>query len=81
MALIQFHREMLALAGKSIDSTPAAKRTILGYTLSVNEKKFQKLQHLLNHVYDEIRNVSQEESVDGEAVYQIELTLFPLTKV
>ena len=80
MALTQFHKEMLGLAGKSIENTSEKKRKILGYTLTVNVEQFEKIQNLLNQVYDEIRKISQEQSSNAESVYQIELALFPLTK-
>ncbi len=83
MALSQFHHEMLALAGRSIERVPPEKRNLLGYTLVVNAEKFAKVQHLLSQVYDEIRSVGQEGNEGGadEAVYHLELAFFPLTKV
>lgn len=81
MALSQFHHEMLALAGQAIDRTPAEKRNILGYTLAIDSKKFEKIKNLLNKAYDEIRSVSQEASEAEVAVYHVELAFFPLTKV
>jgi uncharacterized protein (TIGR02147 family) len=82
MALIQFHREMLALAGRAIDTTPPERRNIVGYTLAVDENKLARLQHLVTQVYDEVRSLSQEtdDSASGKSVYHLELALFPLTK-
>jgi uncharacterized protein (TIGR02147 family) len=80
MALIQFHREMLALAGNSIDIVPSEKRNILGYSLIVDPGKFEKIQSVLSKAYDEIRLISQEEG-PSESVYHVALAFFPLTKV
>ena len=79
MALIQFHKEMLALAGRSLDTNPSEKRNILGYTLVIDSDKFERIQHVLSKAYDEIRSINQQDS-KSDSVYHVALALFPLTK-
>ncbi|MGK5084550.1 TIGR02147 family protein [Bdellovibrionota bacterium FG-1] len=78
-ALIQFHREMLVLAGKSIDTTPPEKRNLVGYTLPVDSSRFERIQRIMLNAYDEIRAISQEASV-GDEIYHVELAFFPVSK-
>jgi uncharacterized protein (TIGR02147 family) len=79
VALSQFHREMFALAAQSIETTPSDQRSILGYTLTVNQEQFERVRLMLSEVYEKIKNIS-EENKPGKSVYQIELALFPITR-
>jgi uncharacterized protein (TIGR02147 family) len=80
-ALIQFHREMLATAGRSIDQYAPEDRNIVGYTLAVDADRRARINHLIEQTYERIRAIAQETSGREDSIYHVELGFFPLTKV
>lgn len=79
IALTQMHREMLALAAKSIENTPSTERAILGHTFAVDEAKYEEAKRILNEAFEKVRDLSRGAS-SGKTVYHMEIVFFPLTK-
>jgi uncharacterized protein (TIGR02147 family) len=78
VALAKFHREILQLAGKSIEKTPSAKRSIQGHTCTLSEENFAKAKEIVDNAIQQIRALGQGEK-QGDSVYHLEMALFPLT--
>lgn len=79
VALTQMHQEMLALAGKSIENTPSTDRSILGYTLALDENGLDQARDILSEAFERIRGLAQARP-NPKTVFHAELALFPLTK-
>lgn len=79
VALTQFHQEMLALAGKSIETVPAEERRILGHTFALRDEDFAKAQEIVGEALRRVREL-EERGNGGDQVYHLELALFPLTR-
>lgn len=79
VALSQFHRELLALASRSIENAQSSERLILGHTLATDAKVFEQACAILNDAIARIRALQPKES-DGGGVYHLELAFFPLTQ-
>ena len=79
LALGNFHREIFALAGDSIEKTASKDRNIQGHTCALNAADFERAQKIVEQAMQEIRDLG-EHSEKGESVYHMEVALFPLTK-
>jgi uncharacterized protein (TIGR02147 family) len=79
-ALVQVHKQMFNLATESIENTPPTSRNLLGYTFSLGPSDYEQVNEILNRALNEIIAVEQKSKEARDAVYQVELALFPLTK-
>jgi uncharacterized protein (TIGR02147 family) len=80
-AVAEFHRQMMRLAGNSIDSVPRTKREISSSTLLISEEALGRLKDLIQ----EFRRTLLSEAARGDqnkptVVYNLSLLLFPLTE-
>lgn len=81
VALTEYHRQLLSLAEKSIENATSDERHLIGHTFSISEKKFEKIRDLLKNVISQIQTITDEPGTEPrDAVYHIEMALFPLTK-
>lgn len=81
ISLGEFHRQMLDLAKLAIEETPRAERLLLGHTVALSEKQYQRIQSILKESLKQIEEVDEDdESKNSNNVYHVELALFPLTK-
>ncbi|HEX4925266.1 MAG TPA: TIGR02147 family protein [Bdellovibrionales bacterium] len=79
LALREFHQQMLRLAGEAMTSVHHSRRSILGETLCVSERDFEKIHEILERSAREL--IALEKTAAGpDAVYHVTLAAFPLTK-
>lgn len=78
-AIRKFQRQMISLAGESIERFPKEERDISTVTVSTSQKCMEAVRERLAQARREILEmIAAEDDVDG--VYQINLQVFPLTK-
>lgn len=80
LSLGEFHRQMLALAADAIEKTPREQRLIMGQTMSISAKDFEKIKVIIQESVQKINEVGSN-SDSKNNVYHIELAAFPLTKI
>ena len=78
-ALAKFHREFLQLAGDSIVQSTTDERQLKGHCVAFDQKNFFYAKQILDEALDKIINL-ENDTEEKEAVYFMELALFPLTK-
>jgi uncharacterized protein (TIGR02147 family) len=77
--IAQFHREMLGRAAQSLDGVPARLRELSSVTLGLSRANAAKLKLLIQNFRRDLLAVANAPQ-DCEAVYQVNLQLFPLTQ-
>ena len=61
--------------------TSPRERNVIGYTFSINSKKYELASKILDRAIEEIEALEKvEELASRDVVYQVELALFPVTK-
>jgi uncharacterized protein (TIGR02147 family) len=80
-ALAQFHKHMFTLAAQSIENTPGTERSLLGHTISIAPEQYADAQSILAAAYAKIQKLPEPPAGKETLVYQIELALFPMTRV
>lgn len=78
VALTQFHREMLALAGRSIEHFPSDRRQILGHGVAVDPSSLSQAREILSEAFERIRSLNPEPDKTQD-VYYVQFALFPLS--
>jgi uncharacterized protein (TIGR02147 family) len=79
-AQTQYHTEMFRLATESMRNTSETERNLEGLTFAVDAGRFEKIRDLLKNTMNQIEALVHEDGGGpGEAVFQVELALFPLT--
>lgn len=78
-AMRLFHESMIELAKQSIRSVPVEKRDISGSTVVINTKDLPRIKELTRKFRKELFEIIR--SSKGDAVYQLNVQLFPLTKL
>ncbi|MBS1985672.1 MAG: TIGR02147 family protein [Bdellovibrionales bacterium] len=73
------HRELIQKAGESLDRDPVGTRDITGITLPADTKRLAQAKSILERCRWEISELLREGDVN--AVYHLNMQLFPLTKV
>jgi uncharacterized protein (TIGR02147 family) len=76
-ALKQFHETMLSLAATSLRDVQVEKREISGMTFTIAQKNLSIAKELVRNLYHEMTQLGPEPQ---DAVYHLEVALFPLTK-
>lgn len=79
LVVTNFHKEMLRLAGDSIDAVPAAKRDISALTLSINRERFSEFKSRIIAFRKELLDLADLDQ-DPDQVIQVNIQLFPLSK-
>jgi uncharacterized protein (TIGR02147 family) len=79
LALGKFHREIFALAARSIEKTPSEERNIQGHTFALRDEDLDEAKEIVEEALRKIRKLGESE-VKGESVYHMEIALFPLTQ-
>ena len=80
MALSQMHREVMQLAIRSIESASSEERLLVGHTLAIPESRLEELKKILSDALEAVARLETEPG-KGEAVYQVNLSAFPLATV
>ena len=78
-ALKRFHEGALGIAQQAIRSVPVPERQISGLTLAVSSAKVPEMKDFIRRSEDEFIRLFSE-STGGDAVYQFQTQLFPLTQ-
>jgi uncharacterized protein (TIGR02147 family) len=73
-----YHRQMIGMAARALDSLPAAQRDISSITIPIHPKDFAKVKEQIRLMRKELLNLSAEPGT-GEDVVQVNIQLFPLT--
>lgn len=82
IALAQYHKQQFELAEKSIENASSKERYLIGHTFSIPAEKYERIREMVDELVKEIQDVSQQlETKDKDAVYHIQLALFPITKI
>jgi len=79
LAITTFQRETLNLALRSIDHHSTAERDISTLTVTASRQDILKIKELTSRYRKEVLRII-EESNHSEAVYQLNIQLFPLTR-
>lgn len=79
MAVRTMHREMAALAQKSIDAFDVNDRNIMGVTMSVDREAYEQIVEELLSCRRKIASIANASRMPDQ-VYRLNLQLFPLTK-
>lgn len=74
-----YHKNVLELAGNSIDAFGPNTRDLRAVTLRMSEKGYRELKNKMNEYWKEVLALASNEE-DSENVYQVNFQLFPLTK-
>lgn len=79
LSLTDFHRQMLNFAADSINEVKRKNRYIVGHTFSVSKTQYDEVQSILEEALKKIENLKKSDNAND--VYQMEIALFPLTKI
>ncbi len=79
VALMQFHRQSLDLAKRSVERFPAAQRDISGVTMSLSRSGFEKLKTEISEFRKRVMLIAEQDA-DEEGVFQLNLQFYPLSK-
>jgi uncharacterized protein (TIGR02147 family) len=80
VAAYKFHRQMLRLADDILITSDGENREISALTTSLSKKQFDNIKIRIREFEQEIMQYVTENPKLGEAVYQMNIHLFPLTK-
>lgn len=75
-----FQIQTIELAKKAVETVPSDKRDISTLTISISDAGFKKIAEVLQKTRKEILKVAQNDS-NEDRVYQVNIQLFPLTKI
>jgi uncharacterized protein (TIGR02147 family) len=79
-SIAQFHREMMRLGARSIDTVPSLEREISAVTISVSPAQAKEVKKLIQEFRKKVLEVVAENSPETDRVYELNFQLFPLTK-
>lgn len=79
LVIANFHREMIRLAGESLERYPAKERDITGLVLSVRSERMPELKKKTAAFRKELLELTSGEE-DPDMVVQVNIQVFPLTK-
>ena len=78
-AVVNFHRNMVRLAGEAIDRHPKNQRNISSCTVNISEEVYKKLADKITSFRKDVMAIA-ETSGNPDRIYQMNFQLFPLTK-
>jgi uncharacterized protein (TIGR02147 family) len=80
VAVASFHKEMLMLAGESIDSFDRKDRDISCLTISISEDSTIELKKLIQNFRKNVLDLSAQDK-NKKNVYQVGIQMFPLNEL
>jgi len=80
-AVACFHKQVIGLAANSIDEVKRFRREVSGSTILISEAQFMRLKELIQNFRRTLLAEVDASAPSGQAVYQINFQLFPLTEV
>lgn len=78
-AIRAFHRQMIDLAGQSIDTIKPENREISSITASCSATCFTKLKARITEMQDELLHMIENDKDQSDTVVQLNFQLFPLS--
>lgn len=81
LALRKFHKEMLAKAQEALDMLAANERDITTLTIPIATSRLPLIKEKLDEIRKEILALAEEKHQPADRVYQLNLQLFPITKL
>ena len=79
IALMRFHRQSLDLARRALEIHPSGLRDVSGVTMSLSSRGYDKVRDEIRRFRKRLMDIATSDSAE-EAVYQLNLQLFPLSK-
>jgi len=79
-SVAQYHRELMKKASESIDSVPREKRDISGVTFRISGQTAKKIKEMIQTFRKELAEEASHDT-SPDAVYQLNLQLFPLSQI
>lgn len=80
MASVRFHQKMCDMAREAVTRVPASRREMNSLTIRVNDEVAMKASEILYKACEQIMKL-ESESKTGDQIYQINVHLFPFTKL
>jgi uncharacterized protein (TIGR02147 family) len=81
LAVRNYNKQMITLALEALDTIPRPQREISGLDCSVSKQGFQRIKDRIHRFKEDVLNIALEDKADPEVIYQLNLQLFPLSKV
>lgn len=81
LAVTNFQREMITLAGKSIDETPPKSREISSVTFAVSKERFDEAKKMIQDFRSKVAGFLAEEQKASEVLYQFNVQLFNVSRL
>lgn len=78
MALVSYHKEMIANAVEALTNVSGKRRDVSSITLKVTDENAQRLREMIHNFQLQLLDEA-ERSGEGDQVYQINIQLFPFT--
>lgn len=79
LSMSNFHKQVLKLAGESIENTDREHRQLQGHAFVADAETFEKAKTILEEAFERIRSLTAE-SPNSDSVYYLEMALFPFTQ-
>lgn len=79
-AIANYHKNMMTLAGESIDTIDRSLRDISCVTISLSSDNISELKTLIQKFRKEAMELSEQDQ-DKQTVYQVGIQMFPLSRV
>ncbi|MBF0492419.1 MAG: TIGR02147 family protein [Deltaproteobacteria bacterium] len=80
LAIINYHREMIAKASASIEESKTVHRDLSALTVAISKEQYDKIRRKMDELREEIHELSTQSSA-RQAIYQINFQIFNLTEV
>lgn len=81
LAVRNFHRRMLAHAGRALDEVPVEQRDFSAVTMTLSKQQFEQFKDLISAFEDELMQIANSgPDSRGAEVYHLAVQLIPLTK-
>lgn len=80
LAIRNFHRAMLKLAARALDSVPRAERNITSLTIPMTPAQYERAVKRIYELRQELLAESEQGSDEDSEIHQLMFCLFPVTK-
>lgn len=75
-----WHRWMRGRAVETIEEFPKSERVMNSITLRVSDQTYAKVVRRMEYLQAELMRICEEEDAPGDRVYQLTVSLFPLSR-
>lgn len=79
LAVMNFHKRMLALANESLEKVASSDRDVSGATFAISESQMQELKKRVYHFRKSILTWLSSSPETKDHIYQLAIQIFPLT--